>query len=84
MGYSIYREEVVWISLTRAGEVYGGGMTIQCTVCNALVLQAKNRDGPNFCPNCNSLFVPVEKHVPPWILGVLVFLMGNLQVISQR
>jgi hypothetical protein len=29
------------------------------------------------------LFQPIEKKMPVWILGVLVFLMGNLQVISQ-
>ena len=57
---------------------------MECSVCHAMFFQARNRDGPNFCPICHSLFQSIEKKVPTWILGILVFLMGNLQFISQR
>jgi len=59
-------------------------MSIQCTQCRARIAQARNRDGPNFCPACRGLFYPIEVKVPTWVFGVLVFLMGNLQVLNQR
>lgn len=59
-------------------------MAMECTICHAVVYQTRNRDGFNFCPTCRSLFRPVERQLPTWILGVLVFLIGNLQIISQR
>ena len=59
-------------------------MRTQCPQCQAMVVQAKNRDGPNFCPTCGHLFyLPEEQKMPPWILGVLVILVANLQIISQ-
>ena len=59
-------------------------MHIQCPQCHSMVVQAANRDGPNFCSECCRLFyLPEERKMPPWILGVLVVLVGNLQIISQ-
>ena len=49
-----------------------------------MVVQAKNRDGPNFCPTCSRLFYTAEEQkMPPWILGVLVMLVANLQIMYQ-
>lgn len=59
-------------------------MHTQCIYCHSLVVQNKNREGPNFCPVCQRLFeVPEEPKLKPWILGVLVILMANMQIISQ-
>ncbi len=59
-------------------------MHVQCPQCRTMVAQAKNRDGPNFCENCFCLFYAVEERtMPPWILGVLVILVANLQIIGQ-
>ena len=59
-------------------------MRVYCPYCNGLVAQAKNWDGPNFCPVCRKLFyVPEDPKMPPWILGVLVVLVGNWQIMSQ-
>jgi hypothetical protein len=60
-------------------------MRTQCPECRAIVMQSKNHEGPNFCPNCANLFyLPQdERQMPPWILGVLVILVANLQIISQ-
>jgi hypothetical protein len=58
-------------------------MRTLCPQCSSLVVQTKNRDGPNFCPNCCRLFyLPEDRSVPPWILGVLVILVANLQIVS--
>jgi hypothetical protein len=49
-----------------------------------MVVQTMNRDGPNFCEKCNCLFyAPEERKMPAWILGVLVILVANLQLIGQ-
>ncbi|MBN1396193.1 MAG: hypothetical protein JW959_14315 [Pirellulales bacterium] len=59
-------------------------MRTSCPHCQALVVQARNRDGPNFCPNCHRLFEIEEDHqVPSWIYGVLLFLTINLYNISS-
>ena len=59
-------------------------MRVDCPYCKGHVIQAKNVDGPNFCPECQKLFyVPEEPKLPPWILGVLVILVANWQIISQ-
>ena len=59
-------------------------MRTNCPYCNQRVAQARNWDGPNFCPQCLKLFyVPAEPKTPPWILGVLVILVANWQIISQ-
>jgi hypothetical protein len=58
-------------------------MRVPCPRCKCLVVQSKNQDGPNFCPNCYQLFyLPEQQKLPPWILGVLVILMANLQVVN--
>ena len=58
-------------------------MRCRCSSCGALVVQARNSNGPQFCPKCRALFeVPEEKHVPPWILGIVTVLMGNLQILG--
>ena len=59
-------------------------MNVQCPQCGRMVAQAKNRDGPNFCENCFCLFyAPEERKMPSWILGILVVLVANLQIIGQ-
>jgi uncharacterized Zn finger protein (UPF0148 family) len=59
-------------------------MHTQCIYCHADVVQAKNREGPNFCPVCQRLFeVPEEPKLKPWILGILVILVANLQILCQ-
>lgn len=60
-------------------------MIAHCPYCHGHVVQPKNSDGPNFCPACEKLFyVPDGPQVPPWILGVLVFLMANWQIMVHR
>ncbi|MFZ1932355.1 MAG: hypothetical protein WCB27_03120 [Thermoguttaceae bacterium] len=59
-------------------------MPVQCPQCRTTVAQSKNRDGPNFCENCFCLFYAAEEpKMPPWVLGVLVILVANLQIIGQ-
>ena len=59
-------------------------MHTRCPQCQGIVVQNANRDGPNFCAQCCRLFyLPEEPKFPAWILGVLVVLMGNLQILSQ-
>jgi hypothetical protein len=59
-------------------------MRVECPQCKAMVVQTKNRDGPNFCDNCSHLFyVSDDRKTPSWILGVLVILVANLQIMSQ-
>jgi len=58
-------------------------MHTHCIYCQAVVVQSMNREGPNFCTNCQKLFyVPEDPKLPTWILGVLVVLVGNLQIVS--
>jgi hypothetical protein len=60
-------------------------MRIHCPHCQAKVVQARNREGPNFCPKCRQLFaVPENPKMPPWILGVVVILMANLQIMNNH
>ena len=59
-------------------------MRVHCPYCDERVVQARNLDGPNFCPKCQKLFyAPEEPKLPPWILGIVVILMANWQIISQ-
>jgi hypothetical protein len=59
-------------------------MRVQCPYCERRVRQAENRDGPNFCPDCRVLFyMPEERKMPPWILGILTVLIANWQVMSR-
>ena len=56
-------------------------MRCHCPHCAEVVRQVRNREGPNFCPNCRQLFDPPrEEKVPSWVYGVLVFLVANLQL----
>jgi hypothetical protein len=58
-------------------------MRVHCPHCNAELLQTKNPDGPNFCYTCQRLFyVPAERKLPPWILGALVVLVQNWQIMT--
>lgn len=58
-------------------------MRTTCPHCLALVVQTRNRDGPNFCPNCRRLFdIAEDIPVPRWIYGVLAFLVVNLQYVN--
>jgi hypothetical protein len=60
-------------------------MRVHCPHCNAKLMQAKNTDGPNFCYSCQKLFyVPEDRPVPSWILGVLVILVVNWQNMLNR
>ena len=60
-------------------------MHAHCPYCQGQVVQTRNHDGPNFCPECRKLFyVPEEPHVPSWILGVLVVLVANWQVLLNH
>jgi hypothetical protein len=59
-------------------------MSVNCPNCHLHIAQAKNWDGPNFCPKCMRLFyLPEEPKMPPWILGVLLILVANWQIIRQ-
>jgi hypothetical protein len=59
-------------------------MRVKCPDCNQRLVQSKNREGPNFCPKCQRLFyVPEEPQMPPWILGVLVILTQNWQLMNR-
>jgi hypothetical protein len=56
-------------------------MRCRCPHCSEVVKQIRNWDGPNFCPSCQQLFdPPSEEKMPPWVLGVLVFLTANWQI----
>lgn len=59
-------------------------MRCVCPYCFESVVQAKNRDGPNFCANCHKLFWwPNVEIMPPWILGVLVILTANWSIMCH-
>ena len=59
-------------------------MRYPCPHCRRPVRQVRNTSGPNFCPRCCKLFyMPEPEKVPPWILGVVVVLLGNWQVMSN-
>ncbi len=56
-------------------------MRCLCPQCSEEILQIKNSEGPNFCPNCHALFyAPRQNRTPSWILGVLVVLVASLQL----
>jgi hypothetical protein len=55
-----------------------------CPYCSQMVIQLKNLDGPNFCQYCGKLFfAPKPENVPPWVLGVVVVLMANWQIMYR-
>jgi hypothetical protein len=54
-----------------------------CPHCTVRVAQPMNREGPNFCPQCQKLFyVPSARKIPTWILGVAVILFANVLMIN--
>ena len=56
-------------------------MRCRCPSCGSFFDQAKNSTGPQYCLKCRTLFqTPEERRVPPWILGVVTVLLGNLQI----
>jgi hypothetical protein len=56
-----------------------------CPLCAAELNQDRNAEGLNYCTHCRSLFlIAPEKPIPTWILGVLTFLMANLQLLHWR
>ena len=60
--------------------------TVRCTcpVCSRVFDQDRNREGLNYCTNCQSLFlVPPERSVPFWIWGVLVVVLATCQVLGR-
>jgi hypothetical protein len=57
-------------------------MNLVCPHCSQKVFQRRNKEGPNFCTECRRLFfLAPDREVPPWILGVVVVLIGNWQII---
>ncbi len=60
-------------------------MQCECPHCLHLVSQDRNPEGLNYCPACHKLFYmpPPERKVPGWLLGVLVVLAANAQVLHR-
>ncbi len=59
-------------------------MRTKCPGCQAVVVQKKNRDGPNFCPNCRRLFYAYEDRIiPKWVVGILLILLANLELMIK-
>lgn len=59
-------------------------MAVNCPICSQRIAQSRNREGPNYCTVCGKLFyVAEEPPMPPWILGVLVILVANWQIMSR-
>jgi hypothetical protein len=59
-------------------------MRCYCPYCLQLVNKGKDAEGLQYCRCCRRLFVaPPRRGVPPWILGVLVVLMANWQIICR-
>ncbi len=57
-------------------------MRARCPHCEQYTGQPVNAEGPNFCPRCQKLFyVPEDPPVPTWILGILVILVANWQIM---
>lgn len=53
-----------------------------CPKCAAVLVQNRNPEGLNYCTECQTLFlVPAERQVPVWVLGVVTFLMANMQML---
>ncbi|MCE5267665.1 MAG: hypothetical protein LLG00_07250 [Planctomycetaceae bacterium] len=59
-------------------------MRAQCPRCHCVVAQAKNCEGPNFCPQCHKLFRVREPKTPAWVLGVVTILIANWQILCHR
>jgi hypothetical protein len=59
-------------------------MRCLCPRCCQLVRKAENVEGLQYCRTCRRLFiVPPQPSVPPWILGVLVVLTANWQIVCR-
>jgi hypothetical protein len=59
-------------------------MRCNCPYCAADVVQDRNVGSLNYCTNCQKLFLaPPPKQVPPWILGALVVLVINWQILCR-
>jgi hypothetical protein len=57
-------------------------MRYNCPFCSWEIVSPDDTGSVGFCSNCRSLFrAPLPQQVPPWILGVLVVLVGNWQVL---
>jgi hypothetical protein len=57
-------------------------MKCTCPNCGELLGQDRNPDGPNYCTACQKLFlVPAEPQMPPWIWGVVAFILANWQIM---
>lgn len=57
-------------------------MHVDCPYCDGRVRQARNWDGPNYCPKCQKLFyMPEVPKMPPWILGILIITVANWQIM---
>jgi hypothetical protein len=55
-----------------------------CPYCSQRFVQARNLDGPNFCPTCRRLFlVRCIRSVPVWILGVVVVLAARWLLLAH-
>ncbi len=60
-------------------------MRCLCPHCRRHFWQARNTEGALFCRQCHRLFVaPPEAKVPPWVLGVVVILMANWQIMAHH
>jgi hypothetical protein len=60
-------------------------MRCRCPFCSHRFWQARNLESAQFCRKCHRLFMaPPEARVPPWVLGVVVVLMANCQIMSHH
>ena len=60
-------------------------MRCRCPYCANRFWQTRNTEGAQFCRRCHQLFVaPPEEKTPSWVLGVVVILMANWQIISHH
>jgi uncharacterized protein (DUF983 family) len=59
-------------------------MNCLCPHCTRLIVQDRNVEGLNYCTHCGKLFLmPPPGKLPPWILGVLVVLTANWQMVCR-
>jgi len=62
----------------------GNTVRLECPHCHGVVKQSRNQGGLNFCTHCCKLFIPVPPpKMPSWILGVLVILTADLQILAR-
>jgi ribosomal protein L37AE/L43A len=58
-------------------------MRFICPNCSELVVQDRSWSGMYFCRHCRRLFEGIEEKLPPWILGVLVIVTANWQMMCR-